>query len=103
MAFEVDSYLRSRGSEICALLADMIAIAIGLLLTTGVLSIYSANRQTFRTSSDLQRMQASSRPELLGLLQAGIEMDLLFRTDEHVLPPSTQAASPVSRSDAHIG
>lgn len=40
---------------------------------------------------DLQRMQASSRPELLSLLQAGIEMDLLFRTDEHVLPPTTQA------------
>src|SRR5690606_13479162 len=40
---------------------------------------------------DLNRMQASSRPELLSLLQAGIEMDLLFRTDEHVLPPSTEA------------
>ena len=34
-------------------------------------------------------MRAESRPELLSLLQAGIEMDLLFRTDEHVLAGST--------------
>jgi len=38
---------------------------------------------------DLQRMQDEARPELLSLLQAGIEMDLLFRTDEHVLAAST--------------
>jgi len=38
---------------------------------------------------DLQRMQAESRPELLSLLQAGIEMDLLFRTDEDVLSATT--------------
>ncbi|TDJ34372.1 MAG: hypothetical protein E2O53_08330 [Gammaproteobacteria bacterium] len=38
---------------------------------------------------DLQRMQAESRPELLSLLQAGIEMELLFRTDEHVLGRTT--------------
>ncbi len=38
---------------------------------------------------DLQRLQSESRPELLALLQAGIEMDLLFRTDEHTLADST--------------
>jgi outer membrane protein OmpA-like peptidoglycan-associated protein len=38
---------------------------------------------------DIERIQAESRPELLSLLQAGIEMDLLFRTDEHVLADST--------------
>ena len=38
---------------------------------------------------DLERMQAESRPELLSLLQSGIEMELLFRTDEHVLADST--------------
>lgn len=51
----------------------------------------SLNEGIDSLNRDLQRMQASSRPELLGLLQAGIEMDLLFRTDEYVLPPSTQA------------
>ena len=38
---------------------------------------------------DLERMQRKSRPELLALLQAGIEMDLLFRTDEHTLADTT--------------
>jgi len=38
---------------------------------------------------DLQRMQSESRPELLALLQAGIEMDLLFRTDEYTLADTT--------------
>ena len=38
---------------------------------------------------DLQRMQDVSRPELLSLMKAGIEMDLLFRTDEYVLADAT--------------
>lgn len=38
---------------------------------------------------DLQRMRAMARPELLSLLEGGIEMDLLFRTEEHVLTDST--------------
>lgn len=40
---------------------------------------------------DLRQLQAESRPELLSLLQAGIEMDLLFRTDEHVLAAGTES------------
>jgi len=39
--------------------------------------------------ADLQRMKEGSRPELLHLMQAGIEMDLLFRTDEYVLADTT--------------
>lgn len=39
--------------------------------------------------SDLRRLRAQARPELISLLQAGIEMDLLFRTDEHVLRDAT--------------
>jgi len=31
----------------------------------------------------LQRTRELARPEVLALLQTGIEMDLLFRTDEH--------------------
>lgn len=38
---------------------------------------------------DLQRMKDVSRPELLSLMKAGIEMDLLFRTDEYVLADAT--------------
>ncbi|MCS6922690.1 MAG: PilW family protein [Elioraea sp.] len=37
------------------------AIAIGLLLSLGILSVYSANRQTHRASTDLQRIQAAGQ------------------------------------------
>ena len=40
---------------------------------------------------DLERMRAIARPELLTLMQAGIEMDLLFRTDEDELGISTDS------------
>lgn len=38
---------------------------------------------------ELQQVRDQARPELVTLLKAGIEMDLLFRTDEHVLSDST--------------
>jgi outer membrane protein OmpA-like peptidoglycan-associated protein len=40
-------------------------------------------------SAELTRLEASAQPELRSLLQAGIAMDLLFRTDEHVLADTT--------------
>jgi len=40
-------------------------------------------------SVELQRMQRLARPEVVSLLQAGIAMDLLFRTDESVLADTT--------------
>jgi outer membrane protein OmpA-like peptidoglycan-associated protein len=36
-------------------------------------------------SSEIERLQNVARPELVSLLEAGIAMDLLFRTDEAVL------------------
>jgi outer membrane protein OmpA-like peptidoglycan-associated protein len=57
---------------------------------------------------DLERLRTIARPELLSLMQAGIEMDLLFRTDEHVLADTTGqrlhelAASLASMSDVYI-
>lgn len=38
---------------------------------------------------ELLELQRVSRPEVVSLLQAGIAMDLLFRTDEHVLADTT--------------
>lgn len=38
---------------------------------------------------ELERMQRIARPEVVSLLQAGIAMDLLFRTDESVLADTT--------------
>lgn len=37
----------------------------------------------------LERLRQVDRPELVNLLQAGIAMDVLFRTDEHVLADTT--------------
>jgi len=42
-----------------------------------------------KSDSELTRLRAIAKPELLSLMQSGIEMDLLFRTDEHVLADST--------------
>lgn len=40
-------------------------------------------------SADLERFAELDRPELTNLMQAGIAMDLLFRTDEYVLADTT--------------
>ena len=42
-------------------------------------------------SARLARYQSIDRPALVNLMQAGIAMDLLFRTDEHVLADTTGA------------
>lgn len=54
-------------------------------------TVADLNRDISVIDSDLRRLQSQSRPELLSLLQAGIEMDLLFRTDEHVLVDGTRS------------
>lgn len=54
-------------------------------------SVDALNGDIDALGGDLQRMRAISRPELLTLMQAGIEMDLLFRTDEYVLGISTDS------------
>ena len=52
-------------------------------------SVVALNGDIDSLGGDLERMRSVARPELLSLLQAGIEMDLLFRTDEYVLVEST--------------
>ncbi len=54
-------------------------------------SIDALNRDIDSLGGDLQRMRAIARPELLTLMQAGIEMDLLFRTDEDELGITTDS------------
>jgi outer membrane protein OmpA-like peptidoglycan-associated protein len=59
-------------------------------------------------NSEIDRLQNVARPELVSLLQAGIAMDLLFRTDESVLADTTGdrltqlAGTLASMSDIHI-
>ncbi|MCI0517935.1 MAG: OmpA family protein [Woeseiaceae bacterium] len=45
--------------------------------------------ERLKTEEELTRLRSLARPELLSLLQTGIEMDLLFRTDEHELADTT--------------
>lgn len=52
-------------------------------------SVVALNGDIDSLGGDLERMRSVARPELLSLLQAGIEMDLLFKTDEYVLIEST--------------
>ncbi|MDH4108063.1 MAG: OmpA family protein [Gammaproteobacteria bacterium] len=47
------------------------------------------NASVDRLGAELDRMRGLARPELLALLQSGIEMDLLFRTDEDALSDDT--------------
>jgi outer membrane protein OmpA-like peptidoglycan-associated protein len=59
-------------------------------------------------NSEIDRLQNIARPELVSLLQAGIAMDLLFRTDESVLADTTGdrlaqlAGTLAGMSDIHI-
>jgi outer membrane protein OmpA-like peptidoglycan-associated protein len=40
-------------------------------------------------NTEVQHLQSLARPELVSLMQAGIDMDLLFRTDEYALTDTT--------------
>jgi len=51
--------------------------------------VQKLNSNVDTLSDELQRMQRVARPEVVSLLQAGIAMDLLFRTDEYVLADTT--------------
>jgi outer membrane protein OmpA-like peptidoglycan-associated protein len=52
-------------------------------------SLNGSKSEISSLNAELRHAQELARPELLALLQAGIEMDLLFRTDEHVLSDQT--------------
>ena len=53
------------------------------------LDLKALNRDIDAMGDELDHLQSVSHPELTRLLEAGIAMDLLFRTDEHALLPST--------------
>lgn len=52
-------------------------------------SIDALNGDITELGGELQRMQTITRPGLLNLMRTGVAMDLLFRTDEHVLVDTT--------------
>jgi outer membrane protein OmpA-like peptidoglycan-associated protein len=51
--------------------------------------VRALNSDVDALNAELERLQTIDRPELVSLMQAGIAMDLLFRTDEHVLADTT--------------
>ncbi len=53
------------------------------------LDLQALNRDIDAMGDELDHLRGVSYPELTRLLEAGIAMDLLFRTDEHALLPST--------------
>ncbi len=73
-----------RVSELEASLAQSSAHTAELQRTVAGL-----NSEIGSLDGELRRLREVSRPELVALMNAGIEMDLLFRTDERVLADST--------------
>ena len=53
--------------------------------------VLTLNLDVDNLSAELVRLREIDRPELIKLMQAGIAMDVLFRTDEHVLADTTGA------------
>jgi outer membrane protein OmpA-like peptidoglycan-associated protein len=53
-------------------------------------TIVKLEREFDLLGGEIDRLEQLSRPELISLMQAGIEMDLLFRTDEAVLVDATR-------------
>ncbi len=51
--------------------------------------VQKLNANIDHVGDELQRMRRLARPEVVSLMQAGIAMDLLFRTDEHFLADTT--------------
>jgi len=51
--------------------------------------VQALNSDVDTLSAKLQQFREIDRPDLINLMQAGIAMDLLFRTDEHVLADTT--------------
>ena len=52
-------------------------------------SVASLENGIDELSIEVEQLQRVARPELISLMQAGIDMDLLFRTDEHALTDTT--------------
>ena len=52
-------------------------------------NVASLERDIDNLGGRIEQLQELARPELISLLRAGINMDLLFRTDEHALADTT--------------
>jgi outer membrane protein OmpA-like peptidoglycan-associated protein len=58
-------------------------------LQTSQQSVAALESGNDELSMQIEQLQNTARPELINLMQAGIDMDLLFRTDEFALTDTT--------------
>lgn len=79
---------------------------VGLIIGAAIGATIGDN--IHKKEGEIVRMQRIARPEVVSLLQAGIAMDLLFRTDESVLADTTGirlndlATTLASMPDIHV-
>jgi outer membrane protein OmpA-like peptidoglycan-associated protein len=79
--------MQRKSDEIDSLSAELAASRTEVVKLERDISRMDRNLDTL--SAELQRLQRYASPEIASLLQAGIAMDLLFRTDEAVLADTT--------------
>ena len=79
--------MQRKSDEIDSLSAELAASRTEVVKLERDMSRMDRNLDTL--SAELQRLQRHASPEIASLLQAGIAMDLLFRTDEAVLADTT--------------
>jgi outer membrane protein OmpA-like peptidoglycan-associated protein len=79
--------MQRKNVEIDSLSAELAASRTEVVKLERDMSRMDRNLDTL--SAELQRLQRYASPEIASLLQAGIAMDLLFRTDEAVLADTT--------------
>ena len=78
-----------RGEELESLDNDLRGSQASVRILEG--RVRDLDKDNDSLEAKLNELETVSRPELLSLLQAGIEMDLLFRTDEFTLSDGTDA------------
>lgn len=86
---KIGDELHEKGEQVESLTGSLQASAMRVEQLENDVDALNANLDAL--GGDLRRMRAMARPELLRLLESGLEMDLLFRTDEHVLTTSTSS------------
>ena len=88
VGFFVGAVIGAKLGEKAHLKSEQISTLEDSLQNSGQ-SVAKLQRGVDELTTKLEQVQNTSRPELIRLMQAGIDMDLLFRTDEFALTDTT--------------